>query len=52
MITMFEHYDHGGLLGNPLMLTTILGREPRTLHAYFEELAEHRVAGGQGPGPS
>lgn len=37
--TMFEHYDHHGLLGNPLSLRAILGREPRTLRAYFEKLA-------------
>jgi hypothetical protein len=36
---MFEHYDHVGLRGNALTLRTILGREPRTLRAYFEELA-------------
>ena len=39
MITMFAHYDNAGLLGSPLALRTILGREPRTLRAYFEELA-------------
>jgi uncharacterized protein YbjT (DUF2867 family) len=36
---MFEHYDHYSLRGNALTLRTILGREPRTLRAYFEELA-------------
>jgi hypothetical protein len=36
---MFEHYDHNGLLGCALTLRAILGREPRTLRAYFEELA-------------
>jgi uncharacterized protein YbjT (DUF2867 family) len=39
MKTMFEHYDHHGLLGSPCTLRAILGREPRTLRAYFEELA-------------
>ncbi|MCP2072569.1 UNVERIFIED_ORG: hypothetical protein J2Y77_002005 [Pseudomonas lini] len=39
MISMFAHYDHAGLLGSALALRTILGREPRTLRAYFEELA-------------
>ncbi|MBN1545711.1 MAG: NmrA/HSCARG family protein [Syntrophaceae bacterium] len=39
MKAMFEHYNHNGLLGSPLSLRTILGREPRTLQAYFEELA-------------
>ena len=36
---MFQWYDNHGLLGNPLVLSAILGREPRTLRAYFEELA-------------
>jgi hypothetical protein len=36
---MFQWYDNHGLLGNPLVLRAILGREPRTLRAYFEELA-------------
>jgi uncharacterized protein YbjT (DUF2867 family) len=36
---MFDWYDHHDLLGNALTLRAILGREPRTLHAYFEELA-------------
>lgn len=36
---MFEHYDHYGLRGNALILRTLLGREPRTLRMYFQELA-------------
>ncbi len=36
---MFDHYDRVGLRGNGLTLAAILGREPRTLRAYFEELA-------------
>ncbi|MER9598957.1 MULTISPECIES: hypothetical protein [unclassified Mesorhizobium] len=43
MQTMFEHYDHHGLLGSPVALRAILGREPRSIRAYFEELA---AAGG------
>ena len=39
MRPMFEHYDRTGLLGSPLTLRAILGREPRTLRAFFEELA-------------
>lgn len=35
---MFEHYDHAGLLSNPLALRAILGREPRSLRRYFTEL--------------
>lgn len=36
---MFDHYDRIGLRGNALALAAILGREPRTLRGYFEELA-------------
>lgn len=36
---MFDWYEHQGLLGNALTLRAILGREPRTLFAYFQELA-------------
>jgi uncharacterized protein YbjT (DUF2867 family) len=36
---MFDHYDRIGLRGNALTLAAILGREPRSLRAYFEELA-------------
>lgn len=39
MQPMFAHYDRVGLRGNPLTLTAILGREPRTLRAYLAELA-------------
>jgi uncharacterized protein YbjT (DUF2867 family) len=39
MQPMFEHYDRHGLLGNPLILQAILGRDARTLRAYFEQLA-------------
>jgi uncharacterized protein YbjT (DUF2867 family) len=39
MKAMFNWYDTHGLLGNALVLGTILGRAPRTLRAYFEELA-------------
>jgi uncharacterized protein YbjT (DUF2867 family) len=41
MRPMFAHYDHHGLVGNSLILRAILGREPRTLRAYFEELARN-----------
>lgn len=36
---MFDWYDARGLKGCALTLRAILGREPRTLRAYFEELA-------------
>jgi uncharacterized protein YbjT (DUF2867 family) len=39
---MFDWYDHHDLLGNALTLRAILGREPRTLRSYFEELAADR----------
>ena len=38
MKAMFDWYDAHGMVGNPLILRAILGREPRTLRAYFEEL--------------
>lgn len=36
---MFDWYDRRGLRGNALTLRAILGREPRTLRAFFAELA-------------
>ena len=39
MKAMFEFYDSHGLVGNALTLRAVLGREPRTLRAYLEELA-------------
>lgn len=36
---MVDWYDRHGMVGNALILGAILGREPRTLSAYFEELA-------------
>jgi uncharacterized protein YbjT (DUF2867 family) len=39
MQPMFAHYERVGLRGNPLTLRAILDREPRTLAAYFQELA-------------
>jgi uncharacterized protein YbjT (DUF2867 family) len=44
MKRMFAHYDRHDLLGNPLTLRAILGREPRTLRAYFEELAKRTTS--------
>jgi uncharacterized protein YbjT (DUF2867 family) len=46
MRPMFEHYDRQGLRGNALALASILGRAPRTLRAYFEELARRPRDGG------
>ncbi len=45
MRPMFDHYDKVGLVGNPLTLRVILGRKPRTLRAYFEELAKNLTTG-------
>jgi uncharacterized protein YbjT (DUF2867 family) len=40
MTRMMTHYDKHGLPGgNPLVLRSILGREPRSLTDYFRELA-------------
>ena len=44
MERMFDWYDAHGLPGNPLVLRAVLGREPRTLRAYFEELARGESA--------
>ena len=44
MRAMFEHYDHAGLVANPLPLRAILEREPRSLRAYFDELAQKELA--------
>jgi uncharacterized protein YbjT (DUF2867 family) len=49
---MFEWYDKRGLMGNALTLRAILGREPRTLRAFFAELgaatdAEQAAASGK-----
>lgn len=41
---MFDWYDQQGLLGNALTLRAVLGREPRTLRAFLEELALARIA--------
>ena len=48
MRPMFEHYDHTGLRGSALTLRAILGREPRTLRAFFEEMNEKPDATAQG----
>lgn len=40
---MFDWYDCHALVGNSLTLRAILGREPRSLRSYFEELA-HALA--------
>lgn len=40
---MMEWYNQHGLLGNALTLRAILGREPRTLEAYLEELKTENV---------
>ena len=41
---MYDWYDAHNLLGNALTLRAILGREPRTLRAYFRELAAETQA--------
>jgi hypothetical protein len=46
MSRMIDHYNHYGLPGgNPLVLRTILGREPRTLSDYFDEMASSDPSG-------
>ncbi|MBC7969712.1 MAG: NmrA family NAD(P)-binding protein [Verrucomicrobia bacterium] len=42
---MYEDYDQFGFPGgNAIVLRAILGREPRSLQQYFQELASHKVA--------
>ena len=43
---MYDWYDAHGLLGSAVTLRAILGREPRTLLAYFRELATRADAHG------
>ena len=45
---MFDWYNLRGLVGNALVLRAILGREPRSLRAYFEELAAQAQAARSG----
>lgn len=44
---MFRYYDRFGLRGSPVPLRTLLGREPRGLRSYAEELAR-RLARSEG----
>lgn len=37
---MFTYYDKYGLVGNPLTLKMVLGREPRTMREFFRDLIE------------
>lgn len=42
---MYEDYDQFGFPGgNAIVLRTILGREPRSLQQYFQDLASRKVA--------
>ncbi len=36
---MYDYYDRYGLVGNPLTLRAILGREPRSIRGFFADLA-------------
>jgi uncharacterized protein YbjT (DUF2867 family) len=48
---MFDWYDKRGLRGNALTLRAILGREPRTLRAFFEELNAGGASSGAAASP-
>jgi uncharacterized protein YbjT (DUF2867 family) len=43
MRPMFDHYDRIGLRGSAQTLGAILGRSPRSLSAYFMEVAQDRA---------
>ena len=36
---MYDYYDRFGLVGNPLILRAVLGREPRSMRQFFADLA-------------
>ena len=38
VVKMYDYYDRYGLVGNPLILRTLLGREPRSLHQFLRDL--------------
>ena len=38
LAAMYANYDQHGLLGNPFTLRSILGREPRSMHDFFNDL--------------
>ena len=37
---MYAYYDTHGLVGNPLVLTAILGREPRSMLQFLRDLID------------
>ena len=39
MLTMNQHYDQHGFLGNPNVLRWLLGREPNSYENYVTTLA-------------
>jgi hypothetical protein len=40
---LYAYYDRYDFLGNALILRAILGREPRTMKQYIQELANRKV---------
>lgn len=40
---LYAYYDQYDFLGNALILRTILGREPRTMQQYIQELANRKA---------
>ena len=49
MKPMLQWYNHHGLMGNALTLQAVLGRPPRTMKSYFEELASTSEVTTQAP---
>ena len=43
LAAMYANYDKHGLLGNPFTLRSILGREPRMMHAFFADLVAGKL---------
>ncbi len=52
MKPMLEWYDKHGLMGNAVTLEAVLGRSPRTMRSYFEELASMPERPAKAPVPA
>ena len=52
MKPMLEWYDKHGLMGNAITLEAVLGRSPRTMKAFFEELASTSEKAAKSPVPT
>ena len=44
LVRMFEYYDQWGLVGNPNVLSWLLGREPSSLETFFDRVIHENNA--------